>query len=82
MGACDQLFPSIEDAENKWNCKERYGKRKTKEYCNEFTKANSEIFYYRLKNKYECLTSTTQDIRPEVVSQDVTDCINEYYDLG
>ena len=78
--ACYDIFPSVDDAENRYNCLERYGKLKTKDYCLEFTKANHPIFYYPLKNKYTCLTTVNSDFLPVLVAQEVTDCINEYYD--
>ena len=59
---------------------ERYGKKKTKDYCLEFNRANHEIFYYPLKNKYSCLTTPNTDFLPVLVAQGVTDCIDEYYD--
>ena len=65
--SCKDLFPSIFDAENRYNCHERYGLSKTKEYCYDFSQTNHKIFYYPLLNKYKCLTTQNPDFIPEIV---------------
>lgn len=68
--------------ENEQNCLERYGIPKTAEFCNNIIPASSDIFEYKLKNKWDCLLSPHHDfISLDQVSDEYVECVGLYFDF-
>lgn len=42
----------------------------------------NENFFYKLKNKYECLTSNDNEFEKIDVPEAVSVCLNKYYDYA
>ena len=77
---CLDEFSQIDQAENRYICLERYGFHKTAKYCTESLYANNEIFFYKRKNMYECLSSSENEFKNPELPDEVLNCLNKYYD--
>lgn len=66
--------------ENLWNCYEIHGFYHTGEYCEKKQSVVNDKFFYKLMNKYKCLTSNDNEFPQIDVPEEVSVCLNLYYD--
>lgn len=66
--------------ENLLNCYELHGFERTGEFCEKKQSVVDDNFFYKLKNKYECLTSNDNEFEKIDVPEAVSMCLNKYYD--
>ena len=65
-----------------YNCLERYGVNKTAKYCVDSLSSNadSKLFAYPLKNKYNCLGNPSNEFPQVSLPDEVGVCLNKYFD--
>ena len=68
--------------EDKYNCLEKFGFDRAADYCINMESYTSSKYNYRLKNKYECLTSSESDYPSVHVADEVYSCLNLYNDYS
>lgn len=72
---------NFEIVENRQICLERYGIPKTQEFCSGIIPATSDIFEYKLKNKWDCLLSPHHDfVSLDQISEEYVNCVGLYFD--
>lgn len=54
---CAGTFSEPIQWNDKWNCLQMKGTNRTAQFCLEQHRSNHDSFFYKLKNKYECLDS-------------------------
>ena len=72
--------PTVPLVENLINCYEIHGFEKTGEFCETKESVVDDNFFYKLKNKYSCLTATNNEFAQINVPDEVSECLNLYYD--
>ena len=73
---------NFEVAENLYPCLERYGIPKTAEFCDAIIPATSDVFEYKLKNKWDCLLSPNNDFASlDEVPDEYVECVGLYFDF-
>lgn len=72
--------PSVPLVENLINCYESQGFERTAEFCLTQLTVNDDNFFYKLKNKYSCLTDTHNEFPLIDVPDEPSECLNLYYD--
>jgi len=57
-----------------------HGFERTGEFCLTKQSVVNEKFFYKLKNKYSCLTDTHNEFAEIEVPGEASQCLNKYYD--
>lgn len=77
----DSCRINFDIAENEQNCLERYGIPKNEEFCSNIIPATSDIFEYKLKNKWDCMLSPHNDfVDLDQISDEYVECVGLYFD--
>ena len=82
---CETRFNGTDEPnlENMYNCRSRYGRRITPEFCVDQHSSNTNEgsnFAYPLTNKYKCLMNNKEIVGKVTVTEKVTTCMNLFYD--
>ena len=68
--------------EDKYNCLEKFGFKRQADYCINMESYTSPKYNYRLKNKYQCLSSSESDYASVYLADEVYSCLNLYNDYS
>lgn len=76
---CTKKFNTADQVENKYSCYSQINITRSPKYCTEMQASNSENYFYKFKNKYDCLSNPNAPYKVQL-DDEAFMCLNKYFE--